>query len=506
MKSFLILLISFFFQAQTLPQQIYGYVKNNALQGLESKLVEIYMTINGNYVVGSDLTASNGYFVTGTYTDVDEEQAQIEGIVYSANSSSANIEISTIATSNVIIKLYDITGQEIYKYQGENSGRKIYSLPLEHFANALYISMVTVNDRTDVNKILNIDNRLYFGKTSSLIKKNSFNKNSLASTLDSIIVSGYAIHRTTFTFGVIVNTSYDVGNLLVDSAFVSVTGRVYKLMEWQEPNNGLEGASIQIGNKNMITGTDGVFNFVIPSGINDVLITHENIYQRQTNLNTEKDTTIKFDILDKTNFPEDLMANLDTLTGRIIPGIDKTFRWKQMPIYYIIADTNIVDEKTFYEQQKLYIKQHLEPGYITPRYPEGFIKNAEIQVGTNPPAQGTDGYVLVKQDTTLSGGGIANTWIYRNNANAVVYSGVVIYLKGLTPQTMDRITIHELASCMNEVGRTNPYDNILSVFDTGPPIAASRFTEYDYKMLLFLYNRPGGVLRPDTDDGWEDWP
>ena len=505
MKSFLILLISFFLQAQTLPQQIYGYVKNNALQGLESKLVEVYMTINGNYVVGSDLTASNGYFVTGTYTDVDEEQAQIEGIVYSASNNSANIEINSITTSNVIIKLYDITGQEVYKFQGENTGKKIYSLPVAQFANALYISMVTVNGRTDVNKILNIDNQLYFGKTSSLIKKNSFNKNSLVSTLDSIIVSGYAIHRTTFTFGVIVNSSYDVGELFVDSAYVSVTGRVYKLMEWQEPNNGLEGASIQIGNQNMITGTDGVFNFVIPSGINDVLITHENIYQRQTKLNAEKDTTINFDILDKTNFPEDLMANLDTLTMRIIPQTAKTFRWKQVPIFYIVADTNNVDEKTFYQQQKSYIEQHLKPGYIGLKYPEGFIKNAEIMVGTNPPSLATEGYYLVKQDTTLPAGGIANTGVYRDT-EGIIYSAITIYLKGLSPQTMDRITIHELASGMNNVTRTDPYDNILSVFDMGPPIAANRFTPADYKMLLFLYNRPGGVLRPDTDDGWEGWP
>ena len=274
------------------------------------------MTINGSYVIGSDLTGSNGYFITGSYTDVEDEQSQIEGIVYSANNNSANIEISTTTTSNVIIKLYDITGQEVYQFQGENTGKKIYSLPLEKFANALYISMVTVNGRTDANKILNIDSKLYFGKTSSLIKNNKLNKNSLASTLDSIIVSGYAIHRTTFMFGVTITSSYNVGDLLVDSAFVSVTGRVYKLMEWKQANNGLEGASIRIGNQNMITGTDGVFNFVIPSGINDVIITHENIYQRQTKLNTEKDTTINFDILDKTNFPEELMTNLDSVTVR----------------------------------------------------------------------------------------------------------------------------------------------------------------------------------------------
>ena len=34
---------------------------------------------------------------------------------------------------------------------------------------------------------------------------------------------------------------------------------------------------------------------------------------------------------------------------------------------------------------------------------------------------------------------------------------------------MDRITIHELATGMNHMGRTDPFDDILSVFDRGPP-------------------------------------
>lgn len=506
MRLYLILLISLFLQTNILSQQISGYVKNNALQGLADKLVEVYMTIDGSYLIGSDLTASNGYFYTGTYSDVEQEQDQIEGIVYTASNNSASIEISTTTTSNVIIKLYDITGQEVYKFQGENIGKKIYSIPFSRFANALYISMVAVNGRTDVNKILNIDGKIYFGKISSSIKKNNLNKNILASTLDSIIVSGYAIRRTTFTFGVTVTSSYNVGDLIVDSAFVTVAGRVYKLMEWTEPNNGLEGASIQIGNQNMLTGTDGSFNFVIPSGINDVVITHDSIYQRQTKINTEKDTIINFDILDKTNFPEELMANLDSVTLRYwSPYGNQTFRWRQVPIFYIAADTNIVEEKTFYQQQKSFIEQFLKPGYISPRYPEGFIKNAEIQVGTNPPPQGTLRYHIIKQDTTLPGG-IALTGTYRDIETGEAYSAITTYLKGLTAQQMDRITIHELGTGMNGMDRTDPFDDILSVFDSGPPSTANRFTEYDYKMLLFLYNRPGGVLRPDTDNGWDGWP
>ena len=491
-----------------------GKVVNNSQQGLEGKKVEVFFNQGSGQIAYHGWTNSQGNFlVNQTSTHVEQENELPDGYTISQNypnpfNPRTIINISLPKNSIISLDVFTILGEKVFSSDRKEflAGNNSLAIELNGLSNGVYIARINIDDKFFISRKLLLIYGSQHASELPIPNYKVFEKTVITTTIDSVVITGDAIKRTTFTgFPQYTTNNIALGTFIVDSNYVNINGGLYKLMKWTEPNNGLEGASIQIGNKNMTTGTDGTFNLIIPSGRNDVIISHDNIYQRKTKIIAEKDTTINFDILDKTNFSEDLMANLDTLTGRIIPQIGKTFRWKNVPIFYIQADTNIVEEKEFYEQQKTFIEQHLKPGYIGSKYTEGFIKNAEILVGINPPDFGTEEYHIVKQDTTLPGGGIANTWIYRDNNKCTVYSAVTIYLKGLSPPTMDRITIHELASGMNEVGRTNPYDNILSVFDNGPPIAASRFTEYDYKMLLFLYNRPGGVLRPDTDNGWEGW-
>jgi hypothetical protein len=499
MKSHLFLLCILFIQIQLLSQPISGYVKNNAQQGLADKSVEVYMTIDGNYVIGSDLTASNGYFVTSSYTDIEDEHNQIEGIVYTAGSNSANIEINTISSSNVIIKLFDITGQEVYKFQGENTGKKIYPLPVSQFANALYISAVTVNGKTDVNKILSIDDKLYFGKTSSLVKKSSLNKNSLTSTLDSIIVSGDAIKRTTFTYNLSISGSYSVGNLVVDSNYVNLILDVKKLMEWKQTNNQLSNALVNISGQEKITDANGRANFYIPSGRNTLNITHPQIYDRETILRIEKDSTHTEYILDTLNFTSAMMDMYNDIFGRIWPGWGyQASQWAEPPIIYIVADTTQEPDRGRVLQQIAKIDTVLKPAYTTPKHPEGLLKNMQIRVGLNPPAFETPGYYMITWDDIAPNGGL--TYVQTDTTTGKILYAHTVYNELLSHFEMEYATIHELSTGISAAGRSNALPSVWNL--PSPSWEERNFTPTDLQMILYQYTRPLKNKIIDKDEGF----
>ena len=113
-----------------------------------------------------------------------------------------------------------------------------------------------------------------------------------------------------------------------------------------------------------------------------------------------------------------------------------------------------------YLQQKAKIDTVLKELYKTPQYPQGFLENSTIQTGTNPPADGTEGYYIIRWETNSPGLGTTGT--LTNYGIGEIYFARTIYDENNTTTIMERITIKELSSGLSGMGR---YDNIPSLWN-----------------------------------------
>lgn len=495
----------------TKAQTITGRVTNNIGQGLNGKQVEAHLTIDGHYAKGNNLTNSLGYFTINNITDIEEEQTTTESITYTTENNNPTIEITTPGIGNIEIKMFDITGQEIYKITKETYGKEKFPLPTKNLANTIYFISTKINGKTDTQKFIKTDKKIFFGKKDIKPKNNTIKKTQ-TTTLDSIIVSGEAIQKKTFYYGTTIGTNHNVGDLTVDSLYININGQVYKLFDWTQTNRGIEGATITIGEKTTTTGTNGTYSITIPSGIKEVTITHPNTWTRKTKIIANQNTTIDFDVMDKTRIPENVLAFYDSCSGRIDffqnENILKRAINKNL-LYYIVANINIPQEKSFRDWHILKIDSIIKPALITPMYPEGFLENINLQVGLNPPPEHTDSTYIIKmtEDPPGPGGtGFAYTTIYFNldSSNTQYKFGetksvVSRYWKNMPAfeLNMDRLVVHEIISGIG--GIIGRFNSIPSVLNRGPPYDYRNMTETDKYWFLFTFNRMPGNRSPDTD-------
>jgi hypothetical protein len=120
-----------------------------------------------------------------------------------------------------------------------------------------------------------------------------------------------------------------------------------------------------------------------------------------------------------------------------------------------------------------------------PRFTNYFFQNPVIEIGTNPPAYGTPGYVRVEWDNTISGGEHGEY----TNGNQIISA----YSKFRTNAPRGGI-LQELSQ---NLGPRNDSNIVPSIFNE--PLSSNFYLPVDLKLGKFLYSRPAGNLSPDTD-------
>ena len=148
----------------------------------------------------------------------------------------------------------------------------------------------------------------------------------------------------------------------------------------------------------------------------------------------------------------------DDVFGRDWPGWGyKSSRWEQQPIFYIVADTTQEPGRWRALQQIAKIDTVLKPTYTTPEYPEGFLKDVQIQIGTNPPDQ-IPRYIVIKWDNIAPALGL--TSVETDTTTGKILYAQTRYNELLTDYEMDRVTIHELSSTLSTAGRSNALPSV----------------------------------------------
>lgn len=391
----IILFSSLLSLSNTTNAQISGYVKNNAGQGLEGKVVEVYQHFNNNNqpIFWADVTDATGRFAADPWTtDIDDEilpeDYKLDAPYPNPFNPSTTITVPVKEQGEYELILINSIGQQIATMNKElNPGLHRFNIQ-QPGAAGIYLYMFSRNQ-----KMISSGKLAYIGggaKAADIISHKderslplSLQKITTGATLDSIRVRGDAIQTKTFPFGIDVGQApYDVGTLIVDSAFVNINGRIYKLFDWKEPNNGIKGATVKIGTREAITDMNGNYVIQAPTGIQVMEISHPNIWTRKTKIIAYNSATLPdMNVMDKTRMPENNLAFYDTVASRAnepsIQNILERF-YKTNMQFYIQANTNDVKEKIFKDWQILKIESVLRPVLYTPMYPQGFLTGATI--------------------------------------------------------------------------------------------------------------------------------
>lgn len=234
----------------------------------------------------------------------------------------------------------------------------------------------------------------------------------------------------------------------------------------------------------------------------NIKITSPETWERETKIKTNNNdnTTQDFDVLTKADFPDSLMTFYNSVANRTAPITSySTVRLVDQLSIYITADTTTTEGKHFYEMIKNKITQPFyNDAYKTPLYPEGFWKNIEqlIQVGVNPPADNTPGYMIIRQEEIGNYVALSNDLFDFNTG--IIYFSRTRYAPEADDRAMDKAITKETTAGF---GRNN---NQKSMWNSHADDISKDFQlETDRKMNRFMYARPPMNKMPDKDNGWD---
>lgn len=419
---------------------------------------------------------------------------------------SAIINLPAFKRGNYKLMLFNAIGQKIDSYEKElEVGIHKFQIKEPGAAGVYFYSLIGENGSTFSGKLC------YLGGGTQETQKITYLSSielplhlrkvtDEAFTLDSIKIRGDAIQTKLFPFNIGTNGILDVGDLIVDSAFVNINGRIYNLFDWQQQNNGIEGATVKIGTRQSTTDANGNFQILMPTGPNRINIQHPQYYTRDTELIFYSDAEIIDNLVSKQDMPDSVYGFNNVILGRYdAPSFgNQTYRWKNPPIFYIVVDTNTSEGMAKYLQQKAKIDTVIKPLYTTSEYPNSFFENVEIETGTNPPAPQTHGYYVIRWDPNLGSLGISGN---DRNPNGEIKYAETVY-KNFDSYTIDRITVKELTTGLSGTSR---YNNIPSLWNVSVQWENRNGGPYDKKIIEWQYSRPGGNKIEDKDKGWYRW-
>ncbi len=507
-----LLFVFFLVSAIAYTQTVSGRIVNSVSQGLEGKKVDIHLTKYGNYTKYTDFTDANGSFAANSTTDIKDDRLLPDDYAVSLNypqpfNPKTIFNITLPQSSQISVDVFNILGQKVHSLDKKEYSAGLNKLVVEMngFSNGVYIARINIDDKYFVSRKLLL---IYGSQHAQDIAGSSLpdlTKPFTQIILDSITVSGDAIYTKTVHYGHSISTSlYNVGDIIVDSHYINLNLSVKKLMQWKQTNNHFANALVKVWNDSNYTDSQGMVSFTnVPAGRVPLVIEHNGIYKREAILRLQQDSTHTEYILDKINYSQTLMNFTDIILGKKKPDTEpfKTCRWTEPPIFYIVADTTQEPGRWRAIQQIAKIDTVLKPAYVSPLYPEGFLKDVQIEIGLNPPPGNTPGYYVITWGPIAPDLGLTYVktdydWGTGKSEGKIIYAGTT-YNELTNPYEMDVITIHELSSGLSYAGRNN---DIPSVWNLPVTYQKRNFLPTDLKIILYQYTRPPGNKIIDKDN------
>lgn len=499
------------------PQSITGRIANQQNEGLQGKNVTVFLNSSKEGLSG--ISGADGTFnIAYIPTDVKSNPSLPKGFSISNNYPSpfnprTYINVTLPYSASIKIKLYDILGCELGTALDEklSAGTHPVLIDLEKFGNVsegVYLARIVFDDKyTDVKKLLYIKNSQHAVDITSTASNNKILlSKTLQDIVDSLFVTGNNIIPKTVVLGTSLTGNADLGTIVVDSAFV-VDGRIISTIRYDQLDNGVSGISVVIDGFSTIADDSGRFSLLVPavSAYRNLDISDASIWLRQKKVHIDGDTSLVEDVLTKSEFPDSVMNFFNLVSGRINPFLyDIETRFINKPTFYIVADTTQFWDKQFYDIWSNFIKGELNDVLKGRKYPEGFLKDVNIQTGTSPPVAGTPGYYVIKTSTQY-GNAVLLTNPYGDYVNtpSIDYCETIVgmYPSPMNLDYMKKYLGHELASGL--VYMPNRNNTLQSWYNLNNPNYPdpSHPTKTDSLMLRYVFSRDSGVDMIDKDWG-----
>lgn len=327
--------------------------------------------------------------------------------------------------------------------------------------------------------------------------------NSLQNIVDSLQISGLSIlHKSAVLNRILSGTNVALGNTTVKPAF-NINGKIISTIRYDQPDNHVPNVEIIISGYNAFTDAQGLFSMQVPIGdsLRNVDIRNSSIWLRQKKLLINSDMTdLVEDVLTKAEFPDSVMNFLNKISRRDQPYHFRTLiRFKDKPKFYIVADTTQYWDKIITSIITRSIKDTLSSMAKGNKYPEGFLENVIIDVGTSPPPAPTPAHFVIKTGMELGNAAALTTAYLSNDSDTrIIYSETIF---GIYPQPdtnqIKRLIMHELASGLVYMPQRS--DDLISIFNYGPPFSSANPSPTDRLIYRAIFSRDTGWDMYDTD-------
>ncbi len=271
----------------------------------------------------------------------------------------------------------------------------------------------------------------------------------------------------------------DTVNVNIDSHLIA--GNISELF-----NEGVNiaGANVAFGDANTTTDASGNYSLelALETGDARLIITHPDFYERQTSSFAPTDTT-----LDETMVDDDFNMEHYDKAFRFING--KTQRWDSTPSFYINTSPAPNSDGSTTPITQANVDTALSVIKDLPKFAKGLFPgdNVNIEIGTNPPAFATEGYIVLFWDNTTPGMGGHGEYLSENEINSAytairTSAGRGTYVQELT---------------QNLGARSD--SNIVKPSILNEPHGGNFYFQVDLDDGEFLHSRPLGSSSPDID-------
>lgn len=278
----------------------------------------------------------------------------------------------------------------------------------------------------------------------------------------------------------------DTVNISVDS--YKIIGNISELF-----NEGVNiaGANVNFGENNTTTDASGNYSLELKIGTNDarLIINHPDFYERQTSSFAPTDTTLNETMVED----EFNMEHYDLITRYVDQGTSPgTQRWVTAPTVYIdtsAAPNGGTQTGTTTPITQANIDMALEVIADLPQFAKGLFPGdtVNVEIGTNPPAWGTEKYIVFSWSNTISGNGEHGEFVSSNE----IYSA----LTRIRTTAARGTYLQELTQNM---GARNDSE-IVTPSVLNAPHGGDFYFQVDLDTGNLLYSRKPGNLFPDKD-------
>lgn len=453
------------------------------------------------------------------------------------SSGISSVQFSVPTQNRISLKVYDVLGRECFS-RDYIVGSGIWSsdIDLNRYSSGIYIISLFSNHRYVGSSKIILDKSTLsrVNYSSSLTKVNNFNNSSIQKIdavrfIDSVVVSHPGYRSSVLRdVGLLQGDSVDVGDVGMFTGLVNASVFVYDLKFWREKElHPLVGALVKIGDDSLFTDAQGRGLFVVPatSVPYDVMITHSDMYKRETKVVVDNDKSLEFDVLTHSSYPDSIYNfmhdNFGVNSGNVIGLPFISAHWVNQPEFIFKTDTTLAspnDSIASWMQlinfNLMKLDSFMVPVSENPKNPEGFLKNYKWKIDKDAWYYDPDSnlfnngkYIIFWDNSVrLNYGILAFTDVALDYVTGEIYATETVYDSfkyGFNGYPIwlntDRIVVHELDTGIYKTGRL---DSIQSVSNHGPPYEFRNYTENDKLIRPYLLSRPPGTVAPDKDDGW----